>query len=31
MNLPSYLFGKKMIAETSAKNLKNLKDILEKQ
>jgi hypothetical protein len=31
MNLPSYLFGKKMIAETSAKNLKNLKEILEKQ
>ncbi|MFY8019611.1 MAG: SRPBCC family protein [Bacteroidia bacterium] len=31
MNLPSYLFGRKMIAETSAKNLKNLKAILEKQ
>lgn len=31
MNLPAYLFGRKMIAETTAKNLKNLKELLEKQ
>jgi len=31
MNLPAYLFGRKMIAEAQAKNLKNIKDILEKK
>lgn len=30
MNLPAYLFGRKMIAEAQAENLKNIKNILEK-
>ncbi len=30
MNLPSYIFGKKMIAEAQAQNLMNIKKILEK-
>jgi hypothetical protein len=30
LNLPSYLFGRKMIEEASRKNLQNLKAILEK-
>lgn len=30
LNLPSYLFGRKMMEEAQTKNLKNLKQILEK-
>ena len=31
MNLPSYLFGKKMMREAQTKNLQNIKQILEKE
>ena len=31
MNLPSYLFGRKMMREAQTKNLQNLKNILEKE